>query len=217
MTSLNYLILALILVLSLSGCSKKGLTLKIGDEDVLALGSIEACNFVQNSQGVRVSWKSSTPINFLINANIPTKYDATINHAASIWNTYLNKNLIRVYRDNSITNNAGDDKYNIIYFFNTWPADQSMEQARTIIRWDLSKLRDADIKVNAANFSFYIDGESGIDGQISLLSLMVHEMGHAVGLKHISDGASVMQTHLASNTERAIPTPTDLDSLGCEY
>lgn len=211
------LLFPLIIVLLMSSCSKKGLTIKIGDQDVLALSNIESCNFVQNSQGIRVSWKSSTPINFFINVNVPTKYDATIINAASIWNSYLNKDLIRVYRNNNITNTAGDDKYNIIYFMTDWPTDQNTEQARTAIHWDISKLRDADIKVNTKNFDFYAEGDTATAGQISLLSLMLHEMGHAAGLKHISDGSSIMQTHLGSNTDRNIPTTIDLDSLGCEY
>lgn len=217
MSRLSKILLLSFFSLALNSCSKKGLTLKIGDQDVLALSNIESCNFVQNSQGIRVSWKSSTPINFMINANVPAKYDATIEHAATIWNNYLRKNLINVYRDNSFTNPPGDDKYNVIYFMTTWPADQNMEQARTAIRWDVSKLRDSDIKVNVANFSLYADGETAVDGQISLLSLMLHEMGHAVGLKHIPDLLSVMQTHLGSNTDRNTPAPIDLESLGCEY
>lgn len=184
---------------------------------MLALGYIDSCNFVQNSQGLRVSWKSSTPVNFVINSSIPTQYDATIIKAATIWNNYLNADLIRVYRDNNLINPPGDDKNNIIYWMNEWPSEQSLEQARTAIRWDISKLRDADIKINAKYFSYYIEGESNTEGKISLLSLMLHEMGHGVGLKHISNGSSVMQTHLANNTDRSIPAKIDIDSLGCEY
>lgn len=217
MPSFQKILILSVFSLAFNSCSKKGLTLKIGDQDVLALSSIESCNFVQNPQGIRVSWKTATPINFLINVDVPAKYDATIQRAAVIWNNYLRKNLIHVYRNNGITNPPGDDKYNVIYFMTTWPSDLNMEQARTAIRWDISKLRDSDIKVNAANFSFYADGESAIQGQISLLSLMLHEMGHAVGLKHITDILSVMQTHLGSNTDRDTPAPIDLESLGCEY
>ena len=217
MSRLIHLIFPLITVLSLSGCSKKGLTLKIGDQDVLALSNIDSCNFVQNSQGIRVSWKSSRPVNFFIHSSVPTKYDATIIKAATIWNTSLNADLIRVYRDSNIVNPPGDDKISIIYWMDDWPVDQNMEQARTAIRWDISKLRDADIKINAKYFEYYAYGEVGTSGKVSLLSLLLHEMGHGVGLKHISDGSSIMQTHLASNTERITPTNTDLESLGCEY
>lgn len=217
MPIVSILLFHLIVVLSLSSCSKKGLTIKIGDQDVLALGSIDACNFVQNSQGLRVSWKSSTPVSFIISPGVPPQYDATIAKAAAIWNTYLKMELIRVVRDNGVTNPPGDDRFNVIYWMTDWPADQNMEQARTAIRWDISKLRDADIKINAKNFEFYAEGENGSAGKISLLSLLLHEMGHGAGLKHILDGSSIMQTHLASNTDRVTPTKTDIESLECEY
>lgn len=212
-----YISFLLIVVLFLGSCGKKGLTLKIGDQDVLALGSVESCNFVQSSGGMRVSWKSSTPVKFIISPSMPTKFDATIIKAANIWNTYLNTGLISVHRDNSITNGPGNDRYNLIFWVTDWPAGQAQEQARTGIRWDISKLRDADIKINAKTFEFYADGETNTSGKVSMLSLMIHEMGHGVGLKHIDDIVSVMQTHLATGKERSTPAKVDTDSLGCEY
>lgn len=212
-----YISFLLILVLFLGSCGKKGLTLKIGDQDVLALGNVDSCNFVQSASGLRVSWKSSTPVKFIIGSSVPTKYDATIVKAATVWNNYMNRGLISVHRDNTLTNSPGDDRYNLIYWVTDWPDEQAMEQARTGIRWDVSKLRDADIKINADNFEFYADGETNTTGKVSLLSLMIHEMGHGIGLKHINDIVSVMFTHLATGTERSSPAKVDTDSLGCEY
>ena len=204
-------------VLFLGSCSKNGLTLKIGDQDILALGSVDSCNFVQSSGGLRVSWKSSTPVRFIIGPNVPTKYDETIVKAAATWNGYLRQGLISVHRDNSLTQPPADDRYNLIYWMTDWSEDQKEEQARTAIRWDISKLRDADIKINAKYFKYAAENETLTKGSVSLLSLMIHEMGHGVGLKHINDIVSVMQTHLASGVERAIPAKVDTDSLGCEY
>lgn len=207
----------LFIVLLLSSCGKKGFTIKIGDQDVLALGNVDSCNFVQSSQGLRVSWKSSTPVVFIISSSVPPEYDATIQKAATIWNTYLNTGIISVHRDNSISNGPGDDRYNMIYWVTDWPNDMSQEQARTSIRWDISKLRDADIKLNATHFSFFKDGEAATYGKVSLLSLVIHEMGHGLGLKHIEDPSSVMQVYLASGFSRDVPGKIDTDSLGCEY
>lgn len=212
-----YISFLLVIVLFLASCGKNGLTLKIGDQDVLALGSVESCNFVQSSQGLRVSWKSSKPVTFIISSSVPTKYDATIIKAANQWNAYLGTGLIIVHRDNTIANGPSDDRFNMIYWVTDWPADQSQEQARTGIRWDISKLRDADIKINAKDFKYYADGETPGSSKLSLLSLMLHEMGHGVGLKHISDSSSVMQTHLGAGIDRSTPGKIDTDSLGCEY
>jgi hypothetical protein len=204
-------------VLFLGSCGKNGLTLKIGDQDVLALGSVASCNFVQSSQGLRVSWKSSTPVTFIISSSAPPEYDATIQKAAAIWNAYLNNGIISVHRDNSLTNVASDDRYNMIFWVTDWPNDMSQEQARTAIHWDVSKLRDADIKINATHYTFFKDGDTDIYGKISLLSIMIHEMGHGLGLKHIEDSSSVMQVYLASSYSRDVPGKIDTDSLGCEY
>lgn len=205
-----------ILVLFLSSCGKNS-TLKIGDQDVLALSNVDSCNFVQSSQGLRVSWKSDAPVQFILGPSVPPEYDATIQHAAQIWNTYLNKNLISVRRDNAITNGPSNDRYNLVYWMTEWPADQNQQQARTMIRWTVSKLFDADIKINARHFTYFKDGDTDITGKVSLLSLMIHEMGHGLGLTHILDLSSVMQVYLADEVSRDVPGQIDLESLGCEY
>lgn len=201
----------------ISSCGKKGLTFKIGDQDVLALGAVDSCNFVQSSEGLRVSWKSSTPVTFIISSSVPSEYDDTIQKAAMIWNGYMNNALISVHRDDTITNGPGDDRYNMIYWKTDWPDDSAQEQARTSIHWDVSKLRDADIKVNAKHYQFFKMNDTDTTGKISLLSIMIHEMGHGLGLKHINDPSSVMQPYLASGISRDTPRPIDTDSLGCEY
>jgi len=214
--SLGIILLTLITI-SAASCGKKGLSLKIGDQDVLALGYIHSCNFVQNSQGLRVSWKSAKPVHFIISKSVPPEYDSTIHMAAHIWNSTLNTGLINVHRDDSIPNGPGDDRLNMIYWVTDWPNDMAQEQARTSIRWDVSKLRDADIRVNATHYQFFKEGVTPVSSQISLLSLMLHEMGHGVGLKHIEDASSVMQTYLGSGMTREAPGKVDTDSLGCEY
>lgn len=205
------------LFLSFSACSKKGLGLKIGDQDILALGQIESCNFVQNSQSLRVSWKSSTPMTLLITSDVPTEFDDTIKAAAEVWNNSLNKELIRVHRDNNAEAVSANDGKNLIVWFKDWADDASQEQARTAIRWEISKLRDADIRVNAKHYQFSSKDDPPTIGKIDLLSLMVHEMGHAIGLKHITQNGSVMQVYLTSGVRRTSIGETETNSLKCEY
>ena len=110
------IILINFLFLTLLFSCKKGFTLKIGDQDILAFGSVEDCNFVQNSQNLRVSWKSSTPIHFIITSSVPVEFDTAIINAANTWNSLKNTYLIEVHRDNSLKPTASTDGINGIYF-----------------------------------------------------------------------------------------------------
>ncbi len=203
-------------LLSFSSCNK-ALTLRIGDQDVFALGSQESCNFVQNSQGIRVSWKASTPFHLIITAGVPPEYDNAIIQAAKTWNERKPMSLVQVHRDNSFPTTAGSDGVNGIYWMTDWASDQGAEQARTLIKWDISKLREADIKINAKNFRFFSTGDINRSGKVNLESLMLHEIGHAIGLKHITDSTSSMQPYLASSFDRNNPGDIDIQSLNCEY
>lgn len=125
--------------------------------------------------------------------------------------------LIEVHRDNSYPAAAANDGTNGIYWLTTWDSSESKEQGRTSVKWDISKIRDADIKINAQNFKYFLEGDSNTSGKISIESLILHEMGHALGLKHIETTNSSMQPFLATAISRAVPAEVDINSLNCEY
>jgi len=204
------------LLFLLNSCNR-GMVLKIGDQDIFAFGTEDSCNFVQNAQGVRVSWKSAVPFHLLITSSVPPKYDSAILKAVNTWNARKGMTLIEAHRDNAAPNSVGSDGVNGIYWLTEWSSDQQNEQGRTSIKWDISKLKEVDIKINAKNFKFYTDTDSDKTGKISLESLILHELGHAMGLKHIEQSDSVMQPYLATGKDRNTPGNIDINSLNCEY
>ena len=205
--------------LLLSGCNK-GFTLKIQDQDIFAFGSQDSCNFMTTTvlaNSLRVSWKTSTPVNLIITESVPAEFDSEIIAAAAKWNTTLGKNLLTVTRDNGFKNTPGTDRVNAIYWSTEWDIEQLAQQARTAVRWDISRLIDTDIRINAKYFLFSKTADANAQGKVNLESLIVHELGHVLGLTHIPESASVMQTHLASGIIRNQPGAVDVRSMNCEY
>jgi hypothetical protein len=206
-----------IFILALSGGCSKPLSLKIGDQDIFAFGSQDSCNFVLSAQGARVSWKSSVPVHFIITSSVPAEFEESIKIAANTLNSMKRMTLIEVHRDNSYPTSAANDGTNGIYWLDTWDADMPKEQGRTAVKWDISKIRDADIKINAKNFKFFKSGDTDSAGKINVESLLLHEFGHALGLKHIDDTKSMMQPYLAAGFDRNLAGDVDINSLNCEY
>lgn len=189
------------------------------------------CGFLQNVYGERISWKNNAPVPLYVHSSVPSQYYAAIQSAISKWEGSSGRPLFRI---------AGwgvqgpleprQDGMNVIYWMNTWEAEKSNEQGRTSVYWVGDQIREADIRINAVRaepsgaytgFSFYLDQPSGpYSREVHFESLMIHELGHVLGLKHQDQESSVMGTYLAANTIRPsdgrIPT-ADLEALKCEY
>lgn len=191
----------------------------------------EACNFVQNSEQQRVSWGAQVPVVLLIsgyvppeqrNAFDPSQYYEAIRIAANVWNEAIGREVLRIGGVTDLAPNFGRDQVNLISFDFDWNGNRA-EQARTTINWVGSRIYEADIHINARDFKFFGDDNPG-ENEIDMVSLMIHEFGHVLGLKHIDAAQSVMQPTLAS-ASRYMPqsafrrqlSEIDLSSIRCEY
>ena len=207
---------------------------KYGLLTLAALGSIlfiqacapksqEDCGFVQNVYGQRISWKGQLPVTLRLDSSVPNTQDVTdaITRAADTWNKAAGKTII-VVDTNRQSIPLGNDRNNVLYFSSTWEAGQNSQQAKTSVRWVGDQIQEADIRVNASKnangnyvYAFYED-PSRPNG-VNLEALVLHEMGHVLGLKHKDEVPSVMATYLPSNTNRTQLSSSDESSLMCEY
>lgn len=188
------------------------------------------CGFVQNIYGQRISWKTKSPIKLIISNSIPAGLKPAIYRAAATWETQVNHKVFEISEESSQASPAPKrDQKNAIYFLNNWESDKQSEQGRTSVYWAGDEIQEADIAINAADFSYYDQNSRILTGSARLVSqgqtategysfeaLVLHEMGHFLGLKH-RDSSSVMVTHLTPYSDRVQLSATDQQAISCEY
>lgn len=177
-----------------------------------------SCNFVQNGQMQRVSWKSQQLIDIYIHEGVPEQYYPAIQAAMAEWENKLKRPVFRLVGIAEAGSVGGEkDGRNIIYYMDDWEADKPNEQGRTTIYWLGDIIYEADIRINGSGSFSFFTGEAAVSGAVDMESLMVHEFGHVLGLQHNDLVPSVMATTLASATFRREPKPVDVESIRCEY
>lgn len=183
------------------------------------------CGFVQNVYGERISWKGNIPVEMYLHSSVPDELIPAIEAAADSWKSSSGRPLIRIHRQKiyNLSEQPARDGRNVIYFLNSWEADRFNEQGRTSVYWIGDQIKEADIRINAKNFSFSWS-KTGMTAMsaankthVEIESLMLHEMGHVLGMKHNDGDPSVMATYLASAETRTSLTVMDANSLQCEY
>ena len=186
----------------------------------------ESCNFVQNSQGQRVSWKGARPIPIYIHESVPLEFHPAIVRAMASWERSVGEPLFRVVGLKTGPIAPKRDEANVIYWMQAWQEDRSNEQARTTIHWVGDEIQEADVYVNDRDFEFYAgdatrclsSGSCEIPNhQVDFESLLVHEFGHVLGLQHNESLPSVMAAYLRPEQSRRKIETQDVGSLRCEY
>jgi hypothetical protein len=212
MKSLLFLILASSLLLVTPACNKSEQT----------PAPEESCYFKQNVYEQRVSWawNEQQAIPLFVDASVPEEIIEATRQAIKIWNTTFQAEFgYKIFTLKGKINKkvgVGDDQRNVISFMTAWDGDDK-EQAETYLRWVGKVIYDADIRINGEkNLSVVANPDRS---QLDAVSLMVHELGHVLGLDHIiTDEYTTMAVSLGTgNVDRRQVSELDIDALGCEY
>lgn len=175
------------------------------------------CGFLQNVYGERISWKKDLPIKMYLDESVPDQYIEAIQLAAQTWERQAGRRLFEIQTQKIRGGSPEKNSLNVIYWMNTWEDNRRSEQGRTSVYWIGDQIKEADIRINASGFSFYTTQSANMMGGVNIEALMLHEMGHVLGLKHKDENGSVMATYLASGANRTALAPTDQTDLQCEY
>ena len=175
-----------------------------------------SCNFVQNSEQQRVSWGSQVPVVLYIDSSVPNEFFDDIKSAAETWNKDIGREVIKIGGYVDTKADPAQDGHNIIYYMHTWEEDKSNEQARTTVYWAGDRIYEADVRINAKDFTFS-SGDSLEPSRVDMQSLVLHEFGHVLGLAHSVAPQSVMARSLPNDIMRRALSSSDEDSIRCEY
>lgn len=198
--------LAAVMATAMQACSRK-------------INPQESCNFVQNPDQQRVSWKGRLPVNLVLHSSVPSTAYAAIDRAVSEYNSRLGngREIFKIVeRGKEGPLDPQKDGSSMVYWFTTWDANKPTEQARTTIYWSGVQIFEADIRINARNFSLNLDQATSFSN-LDLESLLVHELGHGLGLAHTNASGSVMNFSLNEGQDRRKLSDGDLGNLHCEY
>ena len=181
----------------------------------------ESCNFVMSNESQRVSWSGSTgPVVLYVDSSVPPEYFDSIQTAVSTWNKRLDREVLKVGGWSSQYPNEKQDGVNVIYFVRNWPEASKTKQAITTIHWAGDRIFEADIRVNG-NPQHFLYSTSLIPEplKVDFESLMLHELGHVLGLEHpkLEIDGTVMARRLDDGVSRRVPAPLDVADLKCEY
>ncbi len=177
------------------------------------------CNFVQNPEQQRVSWEGRIPVKLFVHSSVPATAYAAIDRAVAEYNSTLGggREIFKIVAKGADGDlNPKKEGTSMIYWFDTWDAGKTTEQARTTIYWSGVQIFEADIRINAKNFTYNLDEATSFTN-LDLQSLLVHELGHGLGLAHNAAGGSVMNYSLNEGQDRRKLGNVDLNSLHCEY
>lgn len=144
------------------------------------------------------------PIVIGVDNSFSAEWLSELQAAADTWNEAAGKQVILIEKST-----------NKVYTLYNWKRTRS-EQAFTRVNYiESGAITAANIFINAANFRFYTT--DGVNNEFHLRSLLIHELGHAIGLGHINLTKSVMYPYLDANVERIELTDYDKEALGCMY
>lgn len=203
------------MILFLAACQNENI-LGPGDENHLASAAQESCGFVQNVYGSRVSWKNHLPIRLYIADDFPPEYESSLRAAAQTWEQAAGMTLFDIKAGNVNSEGSSKNSSNLVSWNMSWDESKKNLQAVTSLYWTGAQITEADLAVDAQFFTFFTDAPTDIS-QLHLESLLLHELGHVLGLKHRNVLPTVMWPTLGGAVKRDALNDSDIKSLKCEY
>lgn len=163
---------------------------------------------------------TSLPAAFLLalppSRDLGLEAGAELDVAARSWST-VSCTAFRAVYAGTTSAPAGDDGQNVVYWHDdVWPALLTPNAvAQTVLHTDANgALRDTDIHINGADYKWALQGAGAVPDARAIL---VHELGHALGLGHSTVATATMFATYPSGIAWRSLEPDDRDGVCALY
>jgi hypothetical protein len=169
----------------------------------IVLGSLVCNGFITNIFGEpRMPMK--LPVQLTLHESFPKEQIDTLKDAMGVWNKASGKKLF-ILKDDVTKNEQGRDGLNVIYWITKWDKEEQYE-GLTLNYFLMTPITESDVMINAK----YITTD-----HVDFKTLLIHELGHVLGLDHSEDNDSVMLPTLPSYVQRHTLGWGDKSNLKC--
>ncbi len=199
------------LFLLLSSCTNLFVDSKLNN---LSASQI-ACQGFKKQNRESIFWTQRFPIKIYVTDRFPEEKIISLQKAIYIWNESVSHNIFNI--DVSKISNSSEpqkDNKNLIYWKTDWYSDDT-RNATTLMYAESNNIKEADILLNAKNYVFSAGSPSQYE--TDLTSVLIHELGHVLGLDHSNSEDSVMQPLLSDGEERLTISSSDIANVQCMY
>lgn len=185
-------------------------------------GSSSARQYVYNNY----KWPT-TDVRFFVNANTQQAggdngsqddFLAAIRRAANTWTYAAEADINFTYAGSTTSTKVGFNGANEIVFVNDGLVDgagNNRPLATALVFYMKSTIVETDIKINDA-YTWYAAGSLST-AEFDLQSVVVHELGHWLGLGHDEDDQAVMYAQMATGIVKRALFENDLQGIAALY
>lgn len=160
------------------------------------------------------SWADeSFPIPYQVADSLGTLDDAealaAIQAAFQAWEDVGCTEVAFVYEGRALGATWGaQDGRNVVFLLDdAWPGTED-EVSESRLFLEGTTVVEADVALNGWDYAWSLDDQGG-SARFDVQAAVVHELGHALGLAHSADAASVMNPSTVGQVQKRLPGPDD--------